>query len=348
MVQVFREVKRVLRKDGVCFLNIGDSYAGSKEGNTNGTGAGGASTGKVQQKDGVLTDAFKKELQAGTKPKNMLLIPQRLALALQADGWWVRSDIIWAKPNPMPESVTDRPTKSHEYIWLLAKSKDYFWDQKAVKEKSIYPNDKRRPLGSKGAWELDGRERGENGGGKPYDHDTSSRNLRTVWTIATQPYPGSHYATYPEALVEKCIKAGTSEYGVCPKCGGQWERVVERIPAISKECPKTQAAHEARGGTGIPVGTVGKSGSGRIEGNSITTGWQPSCSCGIEATEPATVFDPFCGSGTTCLVAKRMGRSAIGLDLSYQYLRENAWERVQMNAPTLFDISLDRNRLKEE
>ena len=167
----------------------------------------------------------------GLKPKNLLMLPARLALALQADGWWVRSEVIWAKPNPMPESITDRPTCAHEKVFLLAKSAKYFYDADAVRETAVSdPKDGRRGDGASYSF-------------KPTSQIThmgvpaSGRNLRNVWTIPTQPYPESHFATYPERLVEPCVKAGTSEKGCCPECGAPWKRrvVVERSRSGTSE-----------------------------------------------------------------------------------------------------------------
>jgi len=209
MVEVFREVKRVLRNDGTLWLNLGDSY------NAYNGGAGpGSKLSKTQTEE-------RPKLQTGfglraksMKPKDLVGIPWRVAFALQADGWYLRQDIIWSKPNPMPESVTDRCTKAHEYVFLLSKSGRYWYDADAVKEEATYPDDKRRPLVSKGAWQMDGRVQRENGGGVAYDHDTDRRNRRSVWHIATQPFPGAHFAVMPQKLVEPCVLAGCPEGGL--------------------------------------------------------------------------------------------------------------------------------------
>jgi hypothetical protein len=172
----------------------------------------------------AVTERGDRRVPSGLKPKDLLLMPARLALALQADGWWVRSDIIWHKPNPMPESVTDRPTSAHEHVFLLAKAERYFFDAEAVKEQSV-TNDPRRPYGSQGAWQMDGRpveqrhggelrapanrKRGEFSGKTTAMQFTETRNIRNVWTIATNPYPEAHFATFPPELAERCIKAGS-------------------------------------------------------------------------------------------------------------------------------------------
>ena len=216
LVEVFREVKRVLRDDGTLWLNLGDSYAGSGKGrNPDGTVHVSALIAKQGTSAGtVMGNVHSGVVPDGLKAKDLVGIPWRVAFALQADGWYLRQDIIWSKPNPMPESVTDRCTKAHEYIFLLTKSPRYYYDSIAIKEPTVYPNDKRRPLGSKGAWQMDGREQGENGGGRAYEHDTSLRNRRSVWQIATRPFKGSHFATFPEALVEPMILAGCPEGGI--------------------------------------------------------------------------------------------------------------------------------------
>jgi DNA modification methylase len=220
MVKVFREVGRVLRNDGTLWVNMGDSYAGSTSGNTNGSGKSGlkndgrneasrqASLG-IQAAD-MATMAIKKEKPPGLKPKDLCGIPWRLAFALQADGWYLRSDIIWSKPNPMPESVTDRPTKAHEYIFLLTKQERYFYDAEAIKE----PNQNN---GARDAGYLtDATLRPHNGatdgkglGGYRMGSVENGRNRRTVWTVATQPYSEAHFATFPEDLIKPCIMAGS-------------------------------------------------------------------------------------------------------------------------------------------
>lgn len=176
MVKVFHEVKRVLRDDGTLWLNIGDSYA-----------RGGT---------------------PGCKPKDMIGIPWRVAFALQSDGWYLRQDIIWSKPNVMPESVTDRCTKSHEYIFLLSKSPKYYFDSASIAEPCI-TNDKSSPRGSAGVIgsQNSGRRGDTKYSGKVYPTNYT-RNKRDVWVIPTQPFSGAHFATYPEELVRTCILAG--------------------------------------------------------------------------------------------------------------------------------------------
>jgi DNA modification methylase len=195
MVDVFREVHRVLRRDGTLWLNLGDVYATD-------TKWGGSSSNKNEAAIGDAKRTLKRN--SGLKPKDLVLLPARAALALQADGWWLRSDIIWAKPNPMPESVRDRPTKAHEYLFLLTKAERYFYDAEAIKE-PCEPE----------AWHNPDFRRTRNfeihptTGNGDRNPRSISRNKRSVWTIATEPYRDAHFATFPTALVKPCILAGT-------------------------------------------------------------------------------------------------------------------------------------------
>jgi DNA modification methylase len=205
MVEVFREVRRVLREDGTLWLNLGDSYAAT----TKGSGGNNPETSPKQAWKGSANGQGyePRRFDHGLKPKDLVGIPWRVAFALQADGWYLRSDIIWAKPNPMPESVTDRPTKAHEYLFLLAKSERYFYDAEAIAEVSV-TGDNRRPYTSLGAKVLDGRAEWHSG--EPRNGgDFTSRNRRSVWPIATEPFPEAHFAVMPQALVEPCILAGS-------------------------------------------------------------------------------------------------------------------------------------------
>lgn len=213
LVNVFREVKRVLRDDGTLWLNLGDSYASMKSRYSQ--KAQSLNGGKPQDNEfrGNKIDLYHHK-DLGLKDKDLIGIPWRVAFALQADGWYLRSDCIWAKPNPMPESVKDRPTKAHEYIFLLSKKSKYYYDNDVIKEPLAHPKETRRPVGSKGAWELDGRKQRENGGGSSYSGYPNKRNKRDVWTVSTKPYRGAHYATFPPDLIEPCILAGCPEGGV--------------------------------------------------------------------------------------------------------------------------------------
>lgn len=208
MVAVCRELRRVLKPQGTFWLNIGDSYAGSWGARGRRETASDDSSWHISQiknhpKRASGTGIMK---MAGLKPKDLMMVPARLALALQADGWWVRSEIVWHKPNPMPESITDRPTSAHKKIFLLTKNERYFFDAAAVREA-----DSGRPSGNgfvrQHRLSYDGRGAEEQwlpGGG---------RNIRNVWTMATQPFKEAHFATFPPEIAERCIKAG------CPASG---------------------------------------------------------------------------------------------------------------------------------
>ncbi len=308
MVAVFREVRRVLRKDGTLWLNLGDSYGhGTSADRQQSTNPGvGANCPEAQNSVG----------RNGLKPKDLIGIPWRVAFALQADGWWLRSDIIWAKPNPMPESVTDRPTKSHEYLFLLTKASSYFYDAEAIKEKAVEgldlgilrsikaangqgPTD-RASIDKRLATGIDIRE------GNP----TGNRNKRSVWTVATAPYPEAHFATYPPDLIKPCIMAGTSAKGCCAKCGAPWERIV-KTNNPSKEF-----------NTGDDERYAGMKNMGGNHQTARTLGWQPTCKHQLGAgwmVEPCTVLDPFSGSGTTGMVALELGRKAVLIELNPKY-----------------------------
>ena len=216
MVAVFREVRRVLRRDGTLWLNLGDSYAGGGRGGNPDE----SPFRKQATNTGSVTGVTKNPwpVPNGLKPKDLVGIPWRVAFALQADGWYLRSDIIWAKPNPMPESVTDRPTKSHEYLFLLAKSERYYFDADAVAERATYSGITGMDgSGFKDPQSFNGKHRDAKMFGSRVaveGPDSGRRNIRSVWTVATQPYPGAHFATFPPKLVEPCIKAGCPENGV--------------------------------------------------------------------------------------------------------------------------------------
>jgi DNA modification methylase len=224
MVEVFREVKRVLRKDGTLWLNLGDSYAAS---GVSGLAVKGESSTLVGSAN-IAHATLAKTVPLGLKPKDLVGIPWRLAFALQADGWYLRADIIWSKPNPMPESVTDRPTKAHEYVFLLSKGPRYYYDAGAIAEPAVYAGPNGNQLSPYGQGftrrskdEEMARQRTKGGDrltgwNDRWDSQTSyplSRNKRSVWEIATQPYPEAHFATFPEALVQPCILAGCPEGG---------------------------------------------------------------------------------------------------------------------------------------
>ncbi len=293
LVLVFREVRRVLRDDGTLWLNLGDSFSAERWSNKPST----SGVGRACQ-DVVATK------RSGLPDKNLVGIPWRAAMALQADGWYLRSEVVWSKPNPMPESVTDRPTKAHEQVFLLTKAPRYFFDAEAVREPLVRPDllGKRRLPGVAG---LAGQR---NDVGRQHDYgNPAGRNLRSVWTIATRPSRVSHFAVMAPALAERCIKASTSEHGCCAACGAPWARVVEREreadPTAGKQAMR--GAGHFRDSPGGPANREGREFQRVVA--SLTTGWRPTCPCAAPVV-PCRVLDPFGGSGTTAAVAVVLGR----------------------------------------
>lgn len=341
--QVAAEVWRVLRDDGTFWLNLGDSYA---------SGSGGAQ-GKTGERAGRSSVPHQQrgKIPAGMQSKNLVGIPWRVALALQADGWILRRDIIWHKGNAMPESVKDRPTSSHEYVFLLAKQPRYFYDGEAVKTPIKESSLLRLDRGVNGdhknndgaAWHSPQtfhlpRRNVRFGGDKAagYGNSTYSGaewepslnatvNLRDVWTVNTTGYPGAHFATWPEALVETMIKAGTSEHGVCAECGAPYKRVTEKsAPEPTKANPNPVLPYAAGSGHANGTGATTLHRQRRV----ATVGWQTTCNHHGAGVVPATVLDCFAGSGTTGVVARRLGRSAVLCDLSLNYLQNEASTRL--------------------
>jgi len=319
-IEILREVRRVLRKDGVCFWNLGDSYAGS----------GGEHKAHHKNDAGFQYKNAEKELSKGRqaipcnngiKAKDLCLIPQRVAIAAQEDGWWVRSIIIWSKNNPMPESVTDRPTESHEYIIMLTKSARYHWDAEAVREDGTGRN-----------WAKSGGNLMGSGLHKLHDgfevidrddrEDACGRNLRSVWSFPTKGYAGAHFATFPEKLPETCIKAATPEYGCCSKCGKPWERIVEKFPTkhdgftLNKERDDAQSNGNRLAMVRQHIRELGMEQIPPAK----TIGWQPGCKCEADVI-PSIVLDPFAGSGTTLWVAKKLNRRSVGYEISGEYCK---------------------------
>ena len=222
MVEVFREVRRVLSDDGTLWLNLGDSYAGG--GGFSPTSPSNIAGAKQTTAKGSIKGAIKP--QGVVKPKDLVGIPWRVAFALQADGWYLRSDIIWHKPNPMPESVKDRPTKAHEYVFLLSKRERYYYDAGAIAEPATFPDGPNSPESIASPFGQGFTRRAKSGNvarkmgaerGRPGSHlggsipwEGATRNARSVWSIATQPYPEAHFATFPEELPSRCIRAGSA------------------------------------------------------------------------------------------------------------------------------------------
>lgn len=330
MVSVFTEVWRVLRSDGLVFLNLGDGYASRPSG----------IIGKESRLAGsfVSYNSYRDALRArahcgvpsGFKNKDLMMVPARVAIALQEWGWYLRSDVIWKKDNPLPEPVTDRPSVCHEHVFLLAKSETYYYDRHAILEPNESgPSDLRKMaegldrIGGKHKMLDDPLSRASaatNIGQKRSVGQPTGRNKRSVWTVNTEPFSEPHFAVMPTRLVEPMILVGTSAAGVCSICGAPWKRIVgakeetggrgsgnkERKIATQGERSRTNAHL----GSSVPWAPT----------TTLTIGWEPTCQHGVPP-KPATVLDPFGGAGTTGLVAERLGRDAILIELSEEYAR---------------------------
>ena len=324
MVAVFREVRRVLRDDGTLWLNVGDSYA------TPNKGTGGATEKQVTNAGAFF--APRKFNMGDAKQKDLMGIPWLLAFALRADGWFLRSDIIWHKPNPMPESVRDRPTSAHEHVFLLSKRAAYFYDAAAVMEPSESgPSDIRKMaeslprIGGKHKELVDPLSKASgatNIGRKRSVGSPEGRNARNVWTIATRPYTGAHFATMPPDLAERCIKAGTSERGACPACGAPHARQATRelVPTAAVSWgSRPDERDDASDGRDQGSNRMR---DGHVPGMAVrttTTGWAPTCACPPHEPKASLVLDPFGGAGTTALAAARLGRQSVLIDLNPDY-----------------------------
>lgn len=308
LVQVFREVWRVLRDDGTCWVNMGDSY--------NGSGGAGGDYNKGGLKEGQ--PKYKGRNISTLKPKDLMMIPARLALALQADGWYLRSDIIWNKSNPIPESVTDRPTKSHEYIFLLAKNKKYFYDVDAIREPYTSDIEQPRDKHAEG-YQADYINGQRFSAGEHNYYSKGGRNKRSVWNVSTQPFPDAHFATFPSKLITPCVLAGTSAEGCCSKCGAPYKRVTKKGKPILN-------AWSANGAAQYNIDAQKMKRTGLSEGSTLkhivpikTIGWQPTCKCNADIV-PCTVLDIFNGSGTVGIACVNNELDYIGIELSEKYV----------------------------
>lgn len=421
LILCLREWRRVLRDDGICFVNLGDSFA--SHGGNREYGSSDKGNGRAPAVAGIRLPTY------GIKAKDLMMIPAMFAMAARADGWYLRSEIIWAKGvsfltdyagSVMPESVEDRPTRAHEQVFMLTKSPRYFYDNDAVREASTGQNGaaanfKRTTKEHLAPNQAATQHRDD----RKATTDNGSRNLRDVWVITPQPYKAAHYAVFPEKLVAPMIRCATSERGACPTCGAPWKRVVERTAMVIDRSHNHPSELRTR-----------TSGTMVEPAKAIAIGWLPTCACygippmpeypdepekpgdiddgapetcvkceglgylpslpmfpddrltcpkcdgagGKEATPewlawraeqdawqaererimeeeikpflsaaqdlptvPCIVMDPFSGSGTTAGVALKLGREAVAIDISAEYLREHVPERttVQMEVPLL-------------
>ena len=349
MVGVFRELRRVLRDDGVAWLNLGDSYTGgggyAPDAPSNQPEAQAARNAPMAERSGarIAGRRNRSDVSAG----NLLGIPWRVAFALQSDGWTLRDACVWHKPNPMPESVAGtrwegdtlrrgswRHTSAHEMVFMLTRGMGYFSDQEAVRE----AGSENVPWSASSNGGKKQEQLGNNIGNKlGAPAAPSGRNPRNVWSITTRPYSGAHFATMPPDLAERCIKAATSATGVCPACGAQWAPVVERgeLAGEAKIQLGPRPAADARG--------VSASGLARTNGRTWreidVLDHRPTCDCPPADPIPATVLDPFGGAGTTALVADRLGRDAILCELNADYA-ELARARISGDAPLLASVEV--------
>jgi DNA modification methylase len=280
LVDVGEELRRVLRPDGSWWLNLGDSYAGDK---------------------------------------NKMLVPHRTAIALKEAGWIVRNDVTWVKPNPMPQSVKDRLNTTTEQVFHLPQKPDYWYDLDAIREQYSESMKRRAEAGYKhkhGGAEDDGWEGTHHRGGlldksKEYgDHmNPAGKNPGDVFEVTTKPFPDAHFAVYPPELCEKPIKA-TAPPKVCAACGAPYERDVEREPGKYDYSDRAENVGNGQQASGTQLETP----------TTEHVGWDQTCDCDTDDTQPGIVLDPFAGAGTTCLVAKRLGRRFVGIDLNPEYV----------------------------
>lgn len=325
LVEVFREVRRVLRDDGTCWIVLGDSYSGSGGQNRNDVGY----SGKLGCEDytGPVSNVRNRKAWlelTNTKPKDLIGIPWLLAFALRDDGWYLRAEIIWHKLSCMPESVTDRPTRSHEQIFLFTKQANYFYDADAIRE-PITTAPQRRYAHSapkdKGA-------RQDRLPSMSYAYDgvppgnPAGRNMRSVWTINPEPYRGAHFAVFPTQIPKRAILAGTSEYGACGTCGAPWTREVEVLGETRRQRQTTRGKSPyAESNPDNPQGLDSAGHHGNTPRQHIQRGWQASCSCPSATLVPCTVLDPFGGAGTTAYVALEQWRDCITIELNPDYAK---------------------------
>lgn len=355
LVEVFREVRRVLRQDGTLWLNLGDSYS-AHAGQRKETDRAG-----IKQQSNTPSVNAPSRHAPGLKPKDLVGIPWRVAFALQADGWWLRQDIIWHKPNPMPESVTDRCTKAHEYIFLLSKNERYYFDSLAIAEPASRP-DGAGNITHKGqtAYRA-GDEKQRTKEGLTAIGPRATRNKRSVWTVKTQPFPEAHFATFPEALIGPCVLAGCPPSGKGCDCQeiietptgsgvsedpslqvgrAGWDRtrktnegarIITRYEQrqFAQQLRESPHRQEMERSCGISAFAhyirTDRTGARPLPHKALLQfsefGWltpvKAVCECPI--VPAGTVLDPFAGSGTTALVAKENGRRFIGVEINAAY-----------------------------
>lgn len=354
LAAVFEEVRRVLRNDGTLWLNVGDAYVGTgsgRQGNTGQMADRSVVTARVtNRRMGILRG---NRPGSGLAPKQRMGLPHRLLFALQDAGWWFRDEIVWSKKAPMPESCRDRCTMAHEFLFCLTKRARYFYDQEAIREPVSGTAHRRGDGRTLRGWDTGpGRHQQKRGRYQPKNITAggafgalmATRNRRSVWTLAPEPCREAHFATFPTALVEPCVLAGTSAAGCCATCGAPLARVVV------KGAPNL-AHQRACGGdaTGAYEGSATKDyAAARAENASDvkarilaglrdreTIGWRRTCRCADGPVQACAVLDPFAGAGTTGVVARRHGRDFIGIELNPAYA-EIARRRIGGEETLLF------------
>jgi len=304
LCDIFDEVKRVLRPDGTLWVNIGDTYSADR----------GYQVPDNKHRD-VGNNRPMKSAKIGVEPKSLCLIPMRFAIEMQNRGWIVRNTIIWHKPNCMPSSVKDRFTVDFEFVFFMVKSKKYWFETQM--EPLADPSRTNFTSGSR----TNGinPDRNDNDWGeRSRDKTYANRNKRTVWTITTKPYREAHFAVYPPELIETPIKAGCPEF-VCKKCGKARERIIERIPAPKSVFTNTTKPPEAMRLSGSEIRGCGQKLQDFRNNNPDRIIGYTDCGCNA-GFEPGVVLDPFMGSGTTAIVAERLNRRWVGIELNPAYI----------------------------
>lgn len=299
LVSILEEVKRVLRDDGTLWLNIGDSY--------NSNSGWCRSKGDWKRKGRENGSADKKEVKNSVvKRKELFGIPWRVAFALQEAGWYLRSDIIYSKTNPMPDGAKDRPTHSHEYIFLLTKKPNYYYDYYAILEDSKNIPDKLMSFGAKnqkGTFRCDQK--------RVFEH-YGKKNKRSVWKNPVSSFKGDHFATFPIELINPCILAGTSSKGCCAECGTPIERQIKKVKVESEK------------GKGYDLRLV-------------SDRWDKKCKCKTNETRPCLVLDPFSGMATTGIASLMNFRDYVGIDINSDYI-DKSRKRINKQSDGITEV----------
>jgi DNA modification methylase len=305
--EIFDEVKRVLTPHATLWLNLGDTFAANRSYQV-----------PDQKYVRMRENRGSMGVPEGLKPKDLVGVPWRVAFALQESGWWLRMDNIWNKANPMPESAKDRPTRAHEYVFLLSKSKNYFYDYMAVQEPATWDR-----WGDQTSPKYDGQEGMAGAWIKEQAKETlqnrNMRNMRSVWTIPTQPYGGEHFATFPEKLVSRCLLASCPQE-VCRTCGKPRERIVETDnPSKEFADDGTMGWSNTHQQTSNPQSSQSlHRNPGGVYASARDLGFTD---CGHNDYRPGVVLDPFAGAGTTALVARKLSRSSVLIELNPDYCK---------------------------